>query len=433
MMAALAMKDVMFPDGFLLGAGAAGHQIEGENIYSQYNQWERENRPCFPVKSGRACNHWELYREDIEMMAAMKLQIYRMSVEWSRIEPESGVHDQAALTRYLDMLERLNRHGIKVSLTLHHWAHPNWFEALGGFGKRENISYFLRHLEYIVPKLKDYVHSWTVLNEFTNHGSNPAMFPLMKNLTVAHALGYRTVKQHSDAPVSSTHALIHWQPYRSFDPLDRCAAKVLDWATNEYFIRALTTGEMILPYTEEEFLPELKGSADYWAINYYTRHMASARTPNLCTRRFEFDRVSMIDHDMYHEEFYPDGFVQHLPRFTGKPVYITENGVAADDDRLRILYLASHLAALRESINLGVDLRGYMHWSLMDNYEWGSFKPRFGLVHVDFETFKRTLKPSAHFFREIIEQHGITQAIRDKYIRPLGDFTTYNRPVKAGS
>lgn len=433
MLTTLAMKDVIFPDDFLFGAGGAGHQIEGENIHSQFNQWEREERPCFPVKSGKACNHWEMYREDIDMMADMKLQIYRMSIEWARIEPEQGVYDQVALSRYLDMLELLNRKGIKVSLTLHHWSHPNWFEELGGFTKRENIKYFLKHLTYIVPKINDYVHSWNVLNEFNNHGVCPANFGLYKNLTVAHALGYHVIKQYSKAPVSSTHSLIHWQPERSFEPMDRCTAKVLDWAQNEYFIHAIKTGELILPYTDSETVPEVKDSVDYWAINYYTRHMASSRTANLCTHRFDFDRVSMIDHDMYHEEFYPDAFVQHLPRFTGKPVYITENGVAADDDRIRIVYLARHLAALREAMNMGVDLRGYVCWSLMDNYEWGSFKPRFGLVHVDFETFKRTLKPSAHFFREIIENHGITKAIREKYINPLCDLTTYNLPVKKGS
>ncbi len=433
MLTTLAMKEVIFPDSFLFGAGGAGHQIEGDNVHSQFNQWERENRPCFPAKSGKACNHWEMYKDDIEMMADMKLQIYRMSLEWSRIEPAQGTYDAAALARYLDMLERLNAKGIKVSLTLHHWSHPNWFEELGGFTKRENIRHFLRHIDYIVPKIKDYVHSWNVLNEFNNHGVSPQNFYLYKNLTVAHALGYHAVKRHSTAPVSSTHSLIHWQPQRSFEPMDRCAAKLLDWAQNEYFIHAIKTGELILPHTDAEYVPEVKDSVDYWAVNYYTRHMASARTKDFAAPRFEFDRVSMIDHDMYHEEFYPDAFVQHLPRFTGKPVYICENGVAADDDRIRIVYLARHLAALREAMKMGVDLRGYMHWSLMDNYEWGSFKPRFGLVHVDFETFKRTLKPSAHFYREIIEQHGITEALRDKYIAPLSDITTYNYKVKRGS
>ena len=183
MFTTLSMKDVIFPESFLFGAGGAGHQIEGDNIHSQFNQWERENRPNFPVKSGKACNHWEMYKEDIDMMADLKFQIYRMSIEWSRIEPENGVHDEAALARYLDMLERLNNRGIKVSLTLHHWSHPNWFEELGGFGKRENISFFLRHLDYLLPKVKDYIHSYNVLNEFTNHGTYPPNFGLMKNLT----------------------------------------------------------------------------------------------------------------------------------------------------------------------------------------------------------------------------------------------------------
>lgn len=425
MFTTLAMKEVLFPESFLWGAGGAGHQIEGDNIHSQYNQMERDGKPNFPVKSGKTCNHWELYREDIDMFAEMKLQVYRMSIEWSRIEPEQGRHDEAALARYLDILERLTSRGIKVCLTLHHWSHPQWFEALGGFEKRENVQYFEKHLNYLVPKIKDYVHLWVVLNEFNNHGVNPPKFYLYKNLLLAHARGYHVIKQHSKAPVSSTHALIHWQPQRSFDPMDRAAAKVLDWCQNEFFIHAIKTGELVLPYTDAESCAEVKGSIDYWAVNYYTRHMASARTSNFTTTRFPFDRVSMIDEAMYHEEFYPDAFVQHLPRFTDYPIYICENGCCCDDDRLRIVYLARHLSALRESMKMGADVRGYIHWSVMDNYEWGSFKPRFGLVHVDFETFKRTLKPSAGFYREIIENHGITQASLDRYIRPLSDVKVY--------
>ncbi|MBO5201191.1 MAG: glycoside hydrolase family 1 protein [Lentisphaeria bacterium] len=426
------MKEVIFPEDFIFGAGGAGHQIEGNNIHSQFHEWET-TRDCFPVRAGKACNCWEMYQEDIELFKRLGWQIYRMSIEWSRIEPEQGVYDFSALKRYLDMLERLNNAGIKVSLTCHHWSHPLWFEKLGGFGKRENIKYFLRHLDFLVPKIKDYVFQWNVLNEFTNHGTNPKSFDLMKNLTVAHALGYHTIKKYSNAPVSSTHALIHWQPYRSYDEFDRIAAKTLDWATNGYFIHALETGELVLPYTEAEFVPELKDALDYWAINYYTRHMASGRTENLTTHRFEFDRVSMVNGDSYHEEFYPDAFVQHLPRFKNKPVWICENGVSADDDRFRILYLARHFAALKEAMELGVDLRGYIHWSAMDNYEWGNYFPRFGLIEVDRETFERRPKPSSSFYKEIIEAHGITDAIRKKWLEPLCDWQTYNFPIKKGS
>lgn len=426
MFTTLAMKEVVFPESFLFGAGGAGHQIEGENIHSQFNRMERDNTHHFPVHSGKACNHWEMYREDIDMMADMKLQIYRMSIEWSRIEPEQGRHDEAALVRYIDMLKRLNSRGIKVCLTLHHWSHPQWFEALGGFEKRENLKYFEKHLNYIIPKIKDYVYLWVVLNEFNNHGVSPQNFYLYKNLLLAHARGYHIVKQYSKAPVSSTHALIHWQPQRSFDPMDRAAAKVLDWCQNEFFIHAVKTGEMVLPYNDGESCDEVRGSIDYWAVNYYTRHMASARTKNLTTSRFPFDSFSMINEKTYLEEFYPDGLIQHLPRFSGYPIYICENGCCCDDDRLRLVYIARHLSALREAMKMGADVRGYIHWSIMDNYEWGSFKPRFGLVHVDFDTFKRTLKPSAHFFREIIENHGITTGMRDRYLCPLSDINVYS-------
>lgn len=433
MLTTLKMKECLFPKNFLFGAGGAGHQIEGDNIHSQFNQWERENRPNFPVHSGKACNSWELYDEDIRIMKELGLQIYRMSVEWSRIEPEQGKHDEKALARYIDILEKLNSAGIKVSLTLHHWSHPNFFEELGGFEKRENIHYFTDHLNYLVPKIKDYVYQWNVLNEFSNNGTNPAAFNLMKNETIAHAMGYHTIKQYSDRPVSSTHAVIPWRPFRYNDPMDRAAAKVLDWSTNEYMIHAFETGEMVLPYTEAEFCPELKGAFDYWALNYYTRHMASGRTKNMTMRRHECDRVSMIDEDMYHEEFYPDGFIEELPRYKNKPIFICENGVCCDDDRIRLIYLARHMMALRDAMDQGVDLRGYIHWSFLDNYEWGSFKPRFGLVHVDFDTFKREIKQSGRFFSEMIKNHGITYAMRDKYLKPLSDITTYELPMKSGS
>lgn len=433
MLPILSMKDINFPDHVLFGAGGAGHQIEGDNIHSQFYEWELASPENVSEPSGKACNGWEMYKEDIDLFKEMGWQIYRMSIEWCRIEPEEGVYDETALRRYIDMLERLNNAGIKVSLTTHHWSHPIWFERLGHFEKRENIKYFLRHLDYLVPKIKDYVHSWGVLNEFTNHGSNPAAFNLMKNLTIAHALGYHTIKKYTNAPVSSSHSIIHWQPYRSFDEFDRCAAKMLDWGTNGYFIHAMETGEMVLPYMDGEYVPEVKDSLDYWALNYYTRHMASARSKNLKTHRFEFDRCSMVNCDAYHEEFYPDALVQHLPRFKNKPVYICENGACAEDDRFRIAYLAQHLMALKEAMDMGVDLRAYIHWSAMDNYEWGSFEPKFGLIAVNRETFERTPKPSAYFYRDIIRKHGIDHELRKKWLENLSDFKTYELPVKQGS
>lgn len=425
MFSILAMTPLEFPEDFQFGAAAAGYQIEGNCTNSNFYLMEQEHPEKLPERSGSSCNFWELYRNDIELFGKLGWQVFRTSLEWSRLEPEHGVHDEAAMSRYLDMLERLAAQGIKVSLTLHHWSHPLWFEKLGGFGKRENIRYFLEFIDYLVPRVKDYVDTWNIMNEFTNYGASRDGFEMMKNLTVAHAYGYHAVKQYSDRPVSSTHAMLPLFPRNPGSRLDAVAAALRDWSTNEYLIHAFTTGEMLLPYMDGEFIPELKDSFDYWAITYYTRHFASAKKADLTAGRRPYNQVRMIDYEFYVEESYPDGFVEQLPRYSGKPIYICENGVCADDDRLRIVYLAKHLWALHEARQNGCDIRSYMHWSALDNYEWGSFKPRFGLIGVDFATQERTVKPSALFYRDVIRNHGITSEMIEKWIRPLCDFQTY--------
>jgi beta-glucosidase len=129
--------------------------------------------------------------------------------------------------------------------------------------------------------------------------------------------------------------------------------------------------------------------------------------------------MKMIDKDFYLEEFNPECIVSNLTRLTDKPIYITENGLSCNDDRFRIVYIAEYLAAVNEAIRLGADVKGYLYWSLLDNYEWGSYKPKFGLYSVDYDTFERIQKPSAAFYREIIENNGVTNRIIKKYLNEI--------------
>jgi beta-glucosidase len=147
--------------------------------------------------------------------------------------------------------------------------------------------------------------------------------------------------------------------------------------------------------------------------------MVDARQASLQGLRFRHKELKMIPMDFYLEEMYPEGLIANLERLTDHPIYITENGCAATDDRFRIVYLALYLSALKEAIDRGADVRGYFYWSLMDNYEWGSFIPRFGLVDVDFETFQRTPKPSAMFYREIIRENGFGGKMIQRYLKEL--------------
>ena len=418
-----------FPEGFLWGSATAGHQIEGDNIHSQ--AWHNEQLPDFykedPERkilapSGKACDHYRLYREDVELIAGLGHQAYRMSIEWSRIEPLEGQWDHNALGHYLDLLDRLVQNGVRVFVTLHHFTHPLWFDRIGGFGTADNRRFFERYLNFLLPRISHAVSGWNVINEFNQWGgltAGPAIAALKFNMLRVHALGYHLIKQHSTAPVSSAHAFIHWFPRRFHDTLDRRMTDFADFTTNEFFFHALRTGELVYPGVDAEYDPDVKGAIDFWSVNYYTRHMVDARLAKLDGPRFRHKELRMVPMKFYLEEMYPEGLIANLERLCDYPVYITENGCAADDDRFRIVYLALHLSALREAMERGVDVRGYFYWSLMDNYEWTTFIPRFGLVGVDFGTFRRTPKPSAFFFQEVIRENGFSGEMVRRYLDAL--------------
>ena len=410
----LSLPEIAFPDGFLWGSSTAAHQIEGDNFHN--NWWAKETRGETEEKSGKACDHWNRMDEDADLIAELGHQAYRMSIEWSRIEPLKGEWNQAALDRYIHFLSLLKERGIQVFLTLHHVTHPQWFEKLGAFYELENCHLFEEFVDKVVPQISDYVDGWNVFNEF-NLATSPNSGRRKFNMLITHGNCNRIIKQYSKAPVSTTHAFVHQHPARLNDPLDNTMRDYVDFMTNEFFFHAVRTGELVYPYMDAEYHPKVKNSVDFWAVNTYTRSMIDSRKKNFQGERFIHKQLKMIDMDFYLEEFYPEGIIANLERLKDKPVYITENGCSCDDDKYRIEYIALHLCALKEAMDRGVDLKGYFYWSTMDNYEWGSFKPRFGLVDVDRKTFERTPKPSAYFYRKIIENNGFFPETLKKYLK----------------
>ncbi len=414
------LPDTFFPENFIWGSATSGHQIEGNNIHSSH--WKREQAPDFlsdefRARSGRTCNHYELWRQDATLLKELGHKTYRMSVEWSRIEPVKGQFNKEATEHYVKELALLQEMGIQVFVTLIHFVTPAWFSDMGGYAKTENLKYFERYLEYIVPIITPYVDGWNVLNEF-NLGLGEEAFARKMSAIKYHARGYHVIKKYSKAPVSTAHAFVEYAPKRHHDPFDNKMAGYVDWAINEFFFHAIRTGELVLPFTDGEYCPEVKGSLDYWGINIYTRSLMDARKSNPWGTRYVHKQLNMVKTG-FHNEMYPEIMIAQLTRIKDKPVIITENGCCCDDDRFRVVYLALYLNALREAIDLGVDVRGYLHWSTMDNYEWKSFVPRFGLVDVNYETFERTPKPSAYFFKEIIENNGFNQEMLRKYLSEL--------------
>lgn len=419
----LTENNISFPDGFLWGTGTAGHQIEGNNIHSQRWNEELADRVRYPEVSAEACGSWERFRRDARLAAECGSQVYRFSVEWARIEPKEGHFNAAALNRYLELMRDLQKRGIRRMVTLHHFTHPAWFEAKGGFGRRENTACFLRYLEYLVPRIAEFTDGWVVFNEF-----NGDLIPAENkaNFLYAQADAARLIRSFSPAPVGIAHAYTPFVPEEPDDEFDRMECERRDWAANRFFFHAIRTGEVVIPGREAELVDGLKDSCDFWGINYYTRHYISARHPGAFRPRPACDRLKMIRSDFYLEECCPEYLLRGLLTLRDKPVWITENGCACNDDRLRILYLARHFSAVSEAIRRGVNVRGFLVWSLMDNYEWGSYEPRFGLFSIDRTTFEAQAKPSASFFRETVERNSISAEMILKYVPEWKDFSIYS-------
>ena len=407
------LSDFQMPEGFLWGCGYAGHQVEGNNVNCQWYELEQAGKT--EEKSGIACDSYQLYREDAELVKALGQQAFRTSVEWSRIEPEEGVFCEEAIEHYVDFFRRLHESGVKVFATMIHATWPIWFDRLGGFTKPEqNLHYFERYLRTIVPKIAPYVSFWNVLNEF-----NICRKEVKLGCLRFHALGYQVIHEYSDKPVSSAHALMDYIPRRPYDPFDQVISSMEDWKGNGFFLHAIRTGEVVYPYTDGVYLPEVKGSCDYWSVNYYVREMEDARQKEPECARYRHKVLKMTDMDFYLEEMHPEGMTGALLRLKDLPIYITENGCSCDDDDFRIVFLSLYWSAIREAMDLGADVRGYLQWSFLDNYEWTSFKPKFGMVGVNRETMERTVKPSAYFYRDCIAANGFRQEILRKYLKKI--------------
>lgn len=270
-------------------------------------------------------------------------------------------------------------------------------------------------MEYVVPKLAPYVDYWNVFNEFNLQSDIDQRL----NTVLFHARGYHIIKKYSKAPVSTAHALVYYQPYRPHDRWDKAMTEYMDLCNHEFFFHAIRTGEILFPGRDGTFSKEVKDSVDFWSVNTYVRDMIDARCASLWGKRYDHAYLPLIDKEFYLKEINPDCIIANLSRLTDKPVIITENGCSCDDDRFRIVWIALYLCALSECIKMNIDVRGYLYWSLLDNYEWNSYAPRFGLYDCDFKTFERTPKPSAYFFKEIIENNGFSQKILRKYLNEL--------------
>ena len=405
-------RDVSFPDGFFWGTATAAHQIEG----GQSNNWTDFERKSGKEPSGDACDHWNRWREDFDLLSGLEVTSYRFSIEWSRLEPSPGDWNDGVMSTYSQMVDDLLERGIRPMPTLHHFSHPSWWEEKGGFTEKKNLPEFLLYCEKVFDVLSDRVSVWCTINEptvFSAMGYTLGQFPpgkrsirltlrVMRNMMRAHAMVYKSLKRKCPkCSFGIAKNVTLFDPVNRWSPIDWPIARLLEWLWNGAWRKGILTGRML-----GASIPEAKGSLDFIGLNYYTHFITGLFMPT-STNELEFTKR---EHEIATEFGYPmyaEGlrraidFVSKL----GVPIEITENGVADSDDSLRPEHLKRHLWVISEAIKDGRDIRSYHHWSLMDNFEWAEgYKMRFGLYSVDFESQERTLRPSGELYREIIQR-----------------------------
>ncbi len=443
-----------FPHDFLWGAATSAYQIEGSPLADGAGPsiWHRFCHTPGMVANGDtgdlACDHYRRYREDITLMAGLGLKAYRFSIAWGRIFPDgTGRLNPKGLDFYRRLTDGLLERGIEPMITLYHWDLPAALNDRGGWLNPDSAGWFAAYAETLFRALDDRVRLWVTLNEpwvvvvggylqgtLAPGHRNPYEAPLAAhNLLRAHGAAvaaYRAQGRHRIGLAVN----LEPQHAASADPLDLAAAARRDAFVNRWFLDPVFLGHYpaelkpmfaeAWPRARDGDMEAIRAPIDFVGVNYYSRNRVRDDPSDLPVRATRV-RQDGRPHTAMDWEIYPDGLTETLlwirDRYANPPVYVTENGAAFDDpppdggevrDLPRVEYLHAHLIAAGDALRQGADLKGYFAWSLLDNFEWAyGYSKRFGLVHVDYQTQRRTLKSSARFYAEVIRSGGANLGI----------------------
>ncbi|CAG0983460.1 beta-glucosidase [Myxococcaceae bacterium] len=417
----LPAEPIRFGSDFAWGVASSAFQAEGGAVANDWVEAAREGR--VPENPGNG--FWERAESDFETIAGLGLGHYRLSVEWSRVEPERGRFDAAALDRYARICEAARVAGLTPWVNFFHFTHPRWFASSGGFLRRENHGDFLRYVERTARALAPYVRHFHVQNESMVYvlvsyllGQNPpfvrsrdAAFDMTETVLRMTADGARRIRHvRPDAIVSGIEVHLDARPLDPDDPAQCEGATRFDSWYHGTLLEALASGWVRLPGRDPVEIPHLRNAFDFYGFNYYSStafgpagpvsYAASADAPLDAMRRHVFP------------EGLCDGLLRVARALPDMPLLVTENGCPTRDERFRIRYIAAHLAALDRARRLGADVRGYFHWTAVDNYEWhhGFSDARFGLVGFDPRSGERHVKQSGHWLAAVIASGKVDPA-----------------------
>lgn len=399
-----------FPDGFLWGAATSSHQVEG-GTDNDWSDWEKvPGHVLDGTTAATACDHYRRYEEDFDLAKSLGQNSHRLSLEWSRIEPEDGKWDMDAVLHYRRVLEALRARGMTVMLTLWHFTLPKWFAAKGGWESGDALKDFERYAEFAAKEFGDLVDHWITINEpmvylVQSYGAgvwppgkrNPfSNVHVFGKLCLGHRKAYRAIHRvmktrGRKASVGIAQNVITFEPYRKQSLVDN----VFVWFADKAFNR--------------QFFLWTKGTHDFIGINYYFHYRIKYVPTKIAQFFYEVHTENRETSDLGWEINTSGIFEAIISMHRFKlPIIITEHGVANADDGKRPRIIVAALKEVYHAIRSGADVRGYFHWSLIDNFEWEKgFSGRFGLIAVDYQTMKRTPRRSAYVYEEICRENGV--------------------------
>jgi beta-glucosidase len=409
------MRD--FPSGFLWGAATAGHQVEGDNTTSDTWFAEQVRPSVFREPSDRACDSFRRWREDLDLVAGMGLNAYRFSVEWARVEPAPGVFDDAALDHYAGVVDGCRSAGLAPVVTFNHFTSPHWFAMRGGWLDSEAAGRFGRYCDVVMDRMGAGIAIAVTLNEpnlprLLSWAGIPEPVRELERATLAAAAAAAGVPRYrlsnvvlpeefdaiADGMAAGHRAAKAAIKARRPDlPVGLSLAIVDDQAVGDASVRDRKRAEVY-----ERWL-RLARDDDYLGVQNYERARYDGAGP--------IPPPADAPRNQMGSDVYPPslaGAVRYAHRETGRPILVTEHGIAHDDDAYRVALIEPALRGLLDAIADGVPVLGYLHWSLLDNFEWiFGYGTRLGLHAVDRTTFARTAKPSAAVYAAIARANAV--------------------------
>ncbi|HPA33008.1 MAG TPA: glycoside hydrolase family 1 protein [Anaerolineaceae bacterium] len=417
-----------FPRGFLWGTATAAHQVEGRNTNNNWYAWEQqEGRIRNGDRSGLACDWWGgRWKEDLDRAVETGQNAHRLSIEWSRIQPTPDHWDEDALDHYREILQGMMDRGLTPMVTLHHFTDPLWLMELGGWENPDVVGLFDRFVARSVDALQAYANLWVTINEpnvyyhagYVAGGFPPGKHNLQSAVLVAqhmiraHAAAYHTI--HKIQPTARVGFALHYRRFlarRTWSPLDRAVRWMADAFMNRMFLDTLLTGRMNV-FGRFTRIPEARNTQDFIGLNYYTTSLTAfdLRAAGNAFLRESYPREALLSETGFLANV-PEGFFHALNwlRKIGKPIIVTENGVEDPSDRMRPQYLVEHIHQLWRAVNAAWQIKGYFHWSLVDNFEWErGWSQRFGLWGLDPATQKRFRRTSVDLYAAICHENALS-------------------------